>query len=575
MQYRIILILIFFLSALYSHAQPFGEIRKIEPGQRIRAATDIYKKLYRRVDSLTAFNALNQLEFIALGLKDQKLECAVYDLRADYLSVNRGYNSGSLFYYQKAIDLANKYDLPVETGIYTFKKGQYFNTFRYYVPAFENFLKALTLFRDIGFENVPEISTYLNRMADFYYNLEDFESARSSLLEALKYPDISSRGRINMINTIGLIYRDSKKYPEALQYFQRAHNLAQKSRDFVWVGITTGNIGSVYFLKKNYELALPYLITDYEQSIKYAEFGNAAAALLRIAEIELSRGDYVKAEISLNSVESLLKKEPVYLKQRITLYKLKADVYELTDRQENTITYLKKFAVAKDSLAKLNNSSSILQVKLKWELEKHLAELNKLEVIARTETLKRNGLLVILSLLILISFLIYNRQKIKIKKEKALSEKQETHIELEKSNSKLALLSYRDSLRLKNDLIENYKSEIFKLQSQLAGPDDLIRVEKLESLMRTHIMTDENWREFRNLFEKVHTGFFDRLKNRFEKLTETDTRLLALLKLRLNNREMANMLGITLEGIKKSKQRLRKKIGLNEESPLKEIIDII
>jgi DNA-binding CsgD family transcriptional regulator len=35
----------------------------------------------------------------------------------------------------------------------------------------------------------------------------------------------------------------------------------------------------------------------------------------------------------------------------------------------------------------------------------------------------------------------------------------------------------------------------------------------------------------------------------------------ALMKLGLNNAEMANMLGITVEGIKKAKQRLRKKMG--------------
>ena len=37
------------------------------------------------------------------------------------------------------------------------------------------------------------------------------------------------------------------------------------------------------------------------------------------------------------------------------------------------------------------------------------------------------------------------------------------------------------------------------------------------------------------------------------------TRLLALIRLKLNNREMAGMLGITVEGVKKAKQRLRKK----------------
>ena len=39
-------------------------------------------------------------------------------------------------------------------------------------------------------------------------------------------------------------------------------------------------------------------------------------------------------------------------------------------------------------------------------------------------------------------------------------------------------------------------------------------------------------------------------------------KLLALMKLHLNSREMAGMLGVTPEGIKKARQRLRKKMAL-------------
>jgi DNA-binding CsgD family transcriptional regulator len=74
------------------------------------------------------------------------------------------------------------------------------------------------------------------------------------------------------------------------------------------------------------------------------------------------------------------------------------------------------------------------------------------------------------------------------------------------------------------------------------------------------------------LFDRVHYGFIARLRSKFDVITETDIRLLALIKLGLNNREMSNALGVTQEAIKKSRQRLRKKIELPEEESLERIV---
>jgi DNA-binding CsgD family transcriptional regulator len=61
----------------------------------------------------------------------------------------------------------------------------------------------------------------------------------------------------------------------------------------------------------------------------------------------------------------------------------------------------------------------------------------------------------------------------------------------------------------------------------------------------------------------VYPGFFVNLSKNYPFLSAADTRLLALIKLGLNNPEMANMLGITIDGIIKAKQRLRKKLDIS------------
>ncbi len=93
----------------------FEALRALPPGERQVAAKNIYNP-YRRADSVTAMAKLDELTALAQELKDKSLENYVFNLRADWSSVNHGFNPGSLALYQKAIDFAVENNLPVEEG---------------------------------------------------------------------------------------------------------------------------------------------------------------------------------------------------------------------------------------------------------------------------------------------------------------------------------------------------------------------------------------------------------------------------------------------------------------------------
>jgi hypothetical protein len=398
-------------------------------------------------------------------------------------------------------------------------------------------------------------------------------------LQALNYKSPSPREEINTINTVGLIYRSSSDYVNALKYFNKALDLAREQKDLAWIGIATGNIGSVYFMEKNYAVALPYLKTDYEQSLKYNEPSNAAIALIRIAKINADAKNFDEANGQLTTVEKLIKPNArLTLKQRIDIYALRADICEKTGKAAAALIYQKKYDAAKDTLTKINDILSVESTKLQWETSKYLLKENQLNATADAERIKRNSLAGVLFLLMVISILIYSRQRLVIKGDKVIFEKQQVALQLETSRAdeesnkaRLALIDYTDKLRQKNDLLESFKAELDNIQGT-ADPSYQVRSIQLRDMMEAHIMTDKAWLEFKKLFDKVHIRFFSLIKSRFSDITETDMRMLALIKLKLSNREMAGMLGITVEGVKKAKQRLRKKTGLPEEHSLEDII---
>lgn len=61
----------------------------------------------------------------------------------------------------------------------------------------------------------------------------------------------------------------------------------------------------------------------------------------------------------------------------------------------------------------------------------------------------------------------------------------------------------------------------------------------------------------------------------YPEVSNNDLRLMSLLKLNLSSKEIANILNISVEGVKKARYRLRKKLNLNtEESPQELVIEL-
>ncbi len=86
-----------------------------------------------------------------------------------------------------------------------------------------------------------------------------------------------------------------------------------------------------------------------------------------------------------------------------------------------------------------------------------------------------------------------------------------------------------------------------------------------DELSRQTILTEEDWEKFKTLFEKIYPGFFLKLKEMIPDITVAEQRMAALTRLHLNTKQMASMLGISPDSVYKIKQRLRKRLQLDDE----------
>jgi tetratricopeptide (TPR) repeat protein len=465
--------------------------------------------------------------------------------------------------------------MTLQTGITLNNKAVYFFIYKQYVAACECFLESDDKFREIGYAHVPKIHMYLLHAVNFYYALGEYDIARSTLEEALKYVPNNktfTRDKINIINTLALTYRNNKQYTSSLHYFNQALQIAITSRDTVWVGIVKGNIGSVYFLQGNYSKALPYIYSDYNTSVTHGEPVNGAMALLRLIKISIDEKDLLLAAKRLDTVQLLIKgSHEDVLGLMVDYYDLRSQLFEQLNRPALALYSHKMYEMEKDSLIKRNNIAAVERITLRYETDKHAAQLSKVRADEKIQSVKIYAIIAVLILLMVISILLYNRQRLKDKKDKELLIAEKRVVDEQLKSADIALHGFTENIRQKNLLIENFKTEIEKLNKQSEGN---AHAGNLEKLLQAHLMTDENWNDFKKLFSNVYPGFFINLSKGYPQLSAADTRLLALVKLGLNNAEMANMLGITVEGIKKAKQRLRKKINIDAINDIGNFSDI-
>jgi len=554
-------------SALFSAFKHLGDTAQ---NKRVEVASNIYKNTCRHLDEPTAMSILDSVELLAKKINDPALECSIYVLRADYYSVNRGYNQISIDYHQKAVDFATEHEMPIETAIYLHKKGLFYFTFSHNIEACKYFLQAYNKLKQVGLDNVPDISRYLAEQAQFYYALRDYDTARPLLQLALKYPISQIRIRINLTTAIGLIFRSTGHYPAAIDYFNRALKIAVAHKDTAWIAISKGNIGSVYFMHGDYQKAIPDLLVDYQASMRYKEFSNAAKTLLRLSHINIYYKQYAQATARVDSAEAMIKgsKEDV-LPVIAEIYKQKGTLAQIAGRYKDAVTFINQYIASRDSIARRDNSGEVERIKFKSANENYRNQINNIKTIADVGAFKRNAVIFILFLLIIIFVMIFTRFRLNAKRDQELLLIRKKRVDEKLKNAAESLQLYTENLKQSNTLIETFKAEIERFKEQST---DRAGAEHLEKLMQAHIMTDDTWSEFKKLFTKAHGGFFTRLRNTYPYLTDTDMRLLSLVKLGLNNREMANMLGITVEGIKKSKQRLRKKMQLPAEIDIEHIV---
>lgn len=199
--------------------------------------------------------------------------------------------------------------------------------------------------------------------------------------------------------------------------------------------------------------------------------------------------------------------------------------------------------------------------------KQHIAELEHQEKVSFLQKVILAGALVLL-LILGLWYLNYVRNKHKAEK---LILRQKQEMEIQKANE-LVELKNKELAASALKLIE--KDELFStLKSKIQNGDEAIPARDLKQIIKSNSVNNaRNWKEFEARFVSVNESFYTNLAEKFPDLSRGDQKLCALIKLNFSSKEMAKLLGISIESVHTSRYRLRKKMNLPREVNLSSFI---
>lgn len=237
---------------------------------------------------------------------------------------------------------------------------------------------------------------------------------------------------------------------------------------------------------------------------------------------------------------------------------------EMLELNGQTIEAFKVVKMYQKGYEKNFNGEKMEEIaRLQEELETELknTEIALLKNQQKTTQNRNLGLIIGLFLTGFIAWLLVKRKSTKLKLQKVENEK--ISVELEGKNRELT--SQALHLAQKNELLISLKADI----STLKTGEDSQDLSLLESKIKFDEQMDKNWEQFTKFFNETKKDFFKSITNKHPDVTKSDLRMAALLSMNLDSKEIANILNISADGVKKARYRLRKKLQLLSDDNLR------
>ncbi len=458
--------------------------------------------------------------------------------------------------------------------------------------SIKNAKQAVLYAKRIG--NFDAVSRHYSNIALNYIKIDYPDSARAIYHENIKLIKNTPKSvySLSSINNLGiLLFENYKENDSAMYYFNKLYEYPKKIRQeqlLEWS--IKDNMALVHMSKKEYVRAKELFHENYKVYGANYKIGQKTTerwirAGLQLAEVEILLNNFKDAKKLLLEIQGHLEMLGNYGKSRTQSDLLN---YKINRKYELAIG---NYKMVNDLMVRISHlSDSINSVLFKTELSNR-SDIMKFELIHAKELFNNEKrisyeeenrsfilkmlLVIIVGSIILASFLIFQRNKERIKAiaiEKTLIEEKINSTMLEKQLLKQDLFNLSINITEK----QNWNKRIYFTIFEILESKDISMIrDKLKKLgreIKSKTVTEHLTEDIPKRIETLNSEFYFNLKNRFPNLTKTDVRLCSLIRLNVENSDIAILQNVSKKSVYTSRFRLRKRLGLDENINLDDFV---
>lgn len=538
-----------FLCATFSQAAPIACQQEL--------VKQHYKYQYTNPDSAAYF--LQQLRVAAKGNVDELLR--VHNI-ASWYYVNRQVNKDSaLLHAQQAIALVDQTSDKVAAAAALTKMGFIYSNRREYKKAIHWLDRSIVYKSTLG--GKTDLSFSYNLLGNVYRKLNIFDKGILNYQLALEHATKPNAQALTYKN-LGKLYTRQEKYLQAAKMLMKAIELygKRKKKNTKPIIQCKVHLAAAYLQMDQLEDAVRLLRVCENYFIKKEKRENIIKTHRLLADAYFKMEEVKLAEkYALKSYERAV--EVKAANGKLETAKLLVSIYDAQRNYKEALAYQKEVKLLQDSTSYHEIRQELINENLIEQIRKNESEL----IILRQEKTIHRLFVLSLSLIgILLGLLTYWLYQRKVK---VLSLRIKKETESKASISEALAVQKKQTRQLETEL----QAHIRLLSQQMEqGVSTAETKRAIENLYAHRLLTEEDWSDFKLLFAQVHPAFLDQLKQKATKLSNTDVKVVSLMRLNLENSEIGKMLAISPESIRKAKYRLRQKLGFANNQELQSFV---
>jgi len=412
-------------------------------------------------------------------------------------------------------------------------------------------------------------------LADAYRQKREYKKGLELLNFIIKENNLPTASLTFAYNRMAAIYNEWGSdeiscTDSAIFYSERCISILEINEDKNLLATSQNELAYAFRIKKNYTKSLEYCEKAYNNFIDLGLYDNAINVAINWSGLYIDIKKFDKA-LEINEQAFKLSSEDENKNLYMRLYLNKAHVYEALKNYKGAFEAIYKARQLQKDFYDDRIKLQINEMSAKYDLQIKEYQIKNIEAKQRLSDQQKMYLTIILVIIMITftvsMFTVNLRQKNKRQQAKLVARENDWlkyQLELKEKEILYKSKELSEAISSKISLNETLKS----IKSVL----DPVSNHQAIEIINNNLSKNLSWEYFQISFNEIYPLFFKQIDEKFPTLTKHEITICAFLVMGMTTSKIADLMNITEPSVSKNRNRLRKKLNLENGADISEFL---